>query len=54
MNPPLNVAKSRQRWLKGTDMGPRTGAAGGSYRPGYQATAVRVWSNQAAYATIRG
>ena len=34
--------------------GPRAGARGGSYRPGYQASAVRVWSNHATYATMRG
>ncbi|HET7648386.1 MAG TPA: hypothetical protein VFK17_07440 [Gaiellaceae bacterium] len=34
MKPPLKVASSRQRSPGGTSMGPRTGAFGGSYRPG--------------------
>ena len=36
MKPPLNVASRRQRWSYGTDIGPRTGAFGGSYRPGIE------------------
>src|SRR5579872_4934495 len=52
--PLLNVASSRQRSPYGTCIGPLGLALGGSYLPGYSASCVRVWSNHATYATIRG
>jgi len=52
--PLLNVERSLQRCPWGTSIGPLGLAFGGSYLPGYRASCVRVWSNQATYATMRG